>query len=211
MANGDSVDIPSPIDLTDPAQARAWIEDTERRRPWRSSVFAAFVERLNAHFSGPIAVAELGSGPGRLAAAILAGCDCRSYSAIDFSAAMHDLARDHLGETAQRVRFLLEDFRLSGWSEEIGVVDAIVTMQAAHEVRHVSRVLPLFQTVRTSIRRGGLFLYADHFYEAGSSRNRGLFLTREEQVETIQAAGFCGIERLLEESGLALYAATAPE
>ncbi|MFY9657353.1 MAG: hypothetical protein WAK01_12350 [Methylocystis sp.] len=97
-----------------------------------------------------------------------------------------------------------------GWSEEIGVVDAIVTMQAAHEVRHVSRVPALFKTVRASIRSGGLFLYADHFYEANSSRTRGLFLTREGQLETLETAGFCGIERLLEEDGLALYAAMAP-
>jgi SAM-dependent methyltransferase len=210
MASADPVDIPSPIDLTDPAQARAWIEDTDRRRPWRPRVFSAYVAKLNAHFDQPIDIAELGSGPGRLAAAILAGCDCRSYVAIDFSAAMHELARDHLGERAQRVRFLLKDFRLGGWSEEIGVVDAIVTMQAAHEVRHVSRVLALFQAARASIRPRGLFLYADHFYEAGSSRNRELFLTLEEQVVTLQAAGFWGVERLLEESGLALYAATAP-
>ncbi len=52
--------------------------------------------------------------------------------------------------------------------------------------------------------------YADHFYEANSSRTRGLFLTREGQLETLETAGFCGIERLLEEDGLALYAAMAP-
>ena len=113
---------------------------TRGRRPRRSSVFAAFVERLTAHFSGPIAVAELGSGPGRLAAAILAGCDCRSYSAIDFSAATHDLARDHLGETAQRVRFLLEDFRLSGWSERSE--SSTPSSRCRPRIsRHVSRVL----------------------------------------------------------------------
>jgi SAM-dependent methyltransferase len=210
MASGDPVDLPSPIDLCDPAQARAWLEDTERRRPWRPRVFAAFVASLNAHFGAPFTVAELGSGPGRLAAAILEGCDCKSYAAIDFSPAMHDLARQHLGVGAVRLRFLVEDFRLTEWSARIGVVDAIVTMQAAHEVRHVSRVPALFQTVRASIRSGGLFLYADHFYEEGSSKNRDLFLTREEQLDALQASGFCGIERLLEESGLALYAATAP-
>jgi SAM-dependent methyltransferase len=210
MAEGNSVEVPSPIDFADPPQARAWVEETTRRRPWRPRVFAAFAARLNAHFRAPFSVAELGSGPGHLAAAILAACDCESYAAVDFSPAMHDLAREHLGDRAKSVRFLVEDFRESGWSERLGVVDAIVTMQAAHEVRHASRQPALFQTVRRRIRSGGLFLYGDHFYAEESSKNRGLYLSREEQLEALNAAGFRCVERVLEESGLALYSATVP-
>ena len=83
-------------------------------------------------------------------------------------------------------------------------------MQAAHEVRHASRQPALFQIVGRTIRSGGLFLYGDHFYAEGSSKNRDLYLSREEQLEALNAAGFRCVERVLEESGLALYSATVP-
>jgi hypothetical protein len=37
-------DVPSPIDFHDPVQARAWVEDTVKRRPYRPRFFAAFAE-----------------------------------------------------------------------------------------------------------------------------------------------------------------------
>jgi hypothetical protein len=83
---------------------------------------------------------ELGSDPGHLAGTILRNCEVESYVAVDFSNAMHDLAREFLGLDAGRVSFVLEDFRQSHWVTSIGVADAVLTMQAAHEVRHKTRL-----------------------------------------------------------------------
>jgi SAM-dependent methyltransferase len=200
-------EIPSPIDFDDPAQARAWVDATVAKRPWRLRFFAAFASALNAHFNRPIRVAELGSGPGHLAKAIIHGCKVSSYTAIDFSAAMHDLAREHLGESSGQVHFLRRDFRRDDWAEGLGPLDAIVTTQAAHEVRHKTRQPALLKDIHAAIENGGLLLFCDHYSEAGSTKDSGLFLTHEEQPALLENAGFRQVEQLLDEGGMALYRA----
>ena len=69
-----------------------------------TTFFATFAQALNEHFATPFSIVELGSGPGRLAAVLLASCKVNSYVAIDFSDAMHVLAREHLGDPANRVQ-----------------------------------------------------------------------------------------------------------
>lgn len=199
--------IPSPIDFADLEQARAWTADTIARRPWRPRFFAAFCAALTAHFDGPIRIAELGSGPGHLAGAILRGCAVRSYCAVDFSPAMHSLAREHLDDLAPQVRFVLADFRDPHWSEGLQPIDALVTLQAAHELRHASRLPELLTQIREALRPGGLLLFADHYAKPGNAENSGLYLTREEQPEHLALAGFAPVRLLHDEGGAALYAA----
>src|SRR5262249_54413809 len=132
MADADEV--PSPIDFHDVDQARRWAAETARKRPCRPAFFAGFCAPLSEAADGPISVLDLGSGPGHLAREIVAHCRVASYVALDFSAAMHGLARAHLGELGTRVRFVERDFRDPHWTDGLGPVDAVVTMQAAHEV-----------------------------------------------------------------------------
>jgi hypothetical protein len=192
------IDVPSPIDFNDPVEARAWVDNTVARRPWRPRFFEAFASTLNVHFGKAFRAVELGSGPGHLAGTILRNCEVESYVAVDFSNAMHDLAREFLGLDAGRVSFVLEDFRQSHWVTSIGVADAVLTMQAAHEVRHKTRLPNLFKTIYMTIRPDRLFLYCDHYSEDGSTKNSELHVTREQQPD------------LLDEGGMALYSAFRP-
>ncbi|MDQ2804695.1 MAG: class I SAM-dependent methyltransferase [Pseudomonadota bacterium] len=122
-------DVPSPIDFADIAQAHAWVVDTVTRRPWRPHFFfEAFAAALRTHFHSPIRIAELCSGPGHLADTILRRCPVGSYTALDLSPAMHELAREHLGDLAAHVRFVVADFRGPNWAHILGEVDALVTM-----------------------------------------------------------------------------------
>jgi SAM-dependent methyltransferase len=203
-------DVASPIDLRDPVQARAWVEDTVARRPWRPEFFRAFCVALRAHFSAPVRIVELGSGPGHLAAEIIRNCAVQSYFAVDFSDAMHELARGHLGEVASRTRFVTADFRDPDWASALGTVDAVVTMQAAHELRHKSRLPLLLAQVFALLPPGGLFLYGDHYAEAGSAKNAELYLTRDGQRQALGSAGFVDIICLRDLGGVALLAATRP-
>src|SRR5215468_8442237 len=100
----DDDDVPIRVDFRDAATARAWIEDTRIRRPYRPRFFAAFCSALVDR--PKLRVLELGSGPGQLAREILAHCDVSTYVALDFSPAMHALAAEHLGELASRVMFV---------------------------------------------------------------------------------------------------------
>src|SRR5262249_45602588 len=112
-------DVPSPIDFHNPAEARAWMEDTVRIRPWRPRFFEAFARALNESGLSLSRVIELGSGPGHLAAAILNRCIVGEYIALDFSDAMHALAKEHLAELASQVQFVRRDFREGDWASGV--------------------------------------------------------------------------------------------
>lgn len=207
--DGEQPEIPSPVDFHDPAQARVWVEQTVAERPWRPQFFNAMAGALNRHFRNDFSVAELGSGPGHLARALISRCPVRQYVAIDFSEAMHALARDHLGQYANRVNFVTADFRDPAWTDAAGSPDALVTLQAAHEVRHRCRLPGLLQQMHTVIRQGGLLLFCDHYAEPGSSKAEGLFVAREEQPMLLREAGFKRVICLRDEGGMALYSGVA--
>jgi SAM-dependent methyltransferase len=198
-------DVPSPIDFHDPAQARAWMDRTAAIRPWRPEFFHAFSVALNAYSSHPLRILELGSGPGQLAATVLKNCRASQYVALDFSAAMHDLAREQLGPLAAKVKFVERDFRKPEWNAALGKFDALLTLQAAHETRHRDRLPDLLQRMRASLKAGGLLLYCDHY--RGTLKNPVLYLERQQQPRKLRAAGFVRVERLLDKGGMALYSA----
>jgi len=198
----DPEDVPTSVDFHDPAHARKWTDETPRKRPWRTSFFAEFCTALSGK---QLRILELGSGPGHLAREILTRCDVAEYLALDFSDAMHDLAREHLGELASRITFVTRDFRTPDWPVGLPAPDAIVTLQAVHETRHKRRALPLLVQARTLLRPDGQLLYCDHYFEAG--KKPGLMLDRAEQPEMLRDAGYSHVELLRDEGGMALYAA----
>ncbi len=202
----EHADVPSPIDFHDQDQASAWVTETVRKRPWRPAFFATFCAALSRPGAAPIRVLELGSGPGHLAREVLAQCHTNRYVALDFSAAMHRLARDHLGELSARVEFLQRDFRDPQWTAGLGPFDAVVTMQAAHETRHTRHLVPLLRQARSLLEPDGRLLYCDHYFEPG--RNPLLHLDRAGQLAALTAAGFSSVRVLHDENGMALYEAT---
>jgi SAM-dependent methyltransferase len=198
-------EIPSPIDFSDPVQAKAWVDMTVAKRPWRPRFFEAFTHALNSLPDSFIRVVELGSGPGHLAKAILDFCPhVISYVAIDFSPAMHDLARAHLGPQADKVCFEIRDFRDENWATGLSSIDVIVTMQAAHEVRHKSRLPRLLMQMHAALRPGGVLLFCDHYAEVGSAKSPQLHPEYDEQRALIKTVGFVDIVELLNEGGMAL-------
>ena len=200
-------DVPSPIDFHDPAQARAWMERTVANRPWRPEFFRAFSAALNARSAHQLRILELGSGPGQLAAAVLKNCSVSQYVALDFSAAMHGLAREEISLLSPKVKFVQRDFRKPEWNAALGKFDAVLTLQAAHETRHRDRLPDLLRRMRASLKTGGLLLYCDHY--RGTLKNPILYLERQQQPRALRAAGFVHIVRLLDRGGMALYSASA--
>jgi SAM-dependent methyltransferase len=195
----------SPYDFRDPKLAAAWEAQIRSESAWRQGFFDEISAALNDRFNTPFSVLELGSGPGHLALAIRSSTAVRDYVAVDYSPAMHALARSHLGSLAGGVRFEVRDFRRPDWTERLGPFDAAVTMMAAHEVRRRERLTPLFAQVASVLSPGGLFLFAD-FYATGPADD-DLYLAREGQAEALRVAGFGGTRLLLDAQGMALHAA----
>lgn len=203
----DEDDVPIRVDFRDPATARTWIEETRIKKPFRPSFFAAFCAALSSRHQ--IRILELGSGPGQLAREILLHCDVGAYVALDWSQAMHDIATEHLGDLARRVTFVVRDFREPTWPANLGVFDAIVTMQAAHETRHKRHVVPLFERARTLLAPGGAMLYCDGYLHP-EAKLPALVFDRADQPRALERAGFVDVRLLHDEGNQALYCAMNP-
>jgi SAM-dependent methyltransferase len=204
----DDADVPIRVDFRDAATARTWVEETRQKKPFRPSFFAAFCAALSSRRQ--LRILELGSGPGQLAREILLHCDVATYVALDWSQAMHDLATAHLGDLAGRVTFVVRDFREPTWPAALGELDAVVTMQAAHETRHKRHVVPLFERARTLLAPGGTMLYCDSYLHP-ETKLPALSFERADQPRALERAGFVDVRLLHDEGHQALYRATNPQ
>jgi drug/metabolite transporter (DMT)-like permease/SAM-dependent methyltransferase len=203
-------DVPYTEDLQSPEGARTWAENAERRRPVRAGIREAIGDRLASLAPGS-RVLELGSGPGFLAEHLLGRCSgLASYTLFDFSAPMLEMSRARVARFPA-ARFVLGDFRSTDWTRHVvGPFDAIVTMQAVHEVRHKRHVARLYRQVRDLLAPGGLFLVCDRTPEDDTPRSRALFMTEQEQTAALTEAGFVDVELVMAADALAFCTSRAP-
>ncbi len=200
-------DVPSPIDLRLMSEASEWESTAMSKRPWRTEFFAEFAAAIKA---APIPVGrvlELGSGPGFLAEQLLQALPSASYVALDFSPAMHQLAKARLGPLSARVQFVERSFRVPAWTQGLGLFEVIVTNQAVHELRHKRYALELHRQAKELLAPGGVYLVCDHFAGEGGMKNDQLYMSVSEQSNALANAGFA-VEQLLHKGGLVLHRAT---
>lgn len=199
-------DVPSPIDLKDINDAREW-ERTAMLRPFRKDFFAVFSAEVKALHRPDIDILELGSGPGFLAEYILSRISGANYTLLDFSVAMHELARNRLsGVSGNNIQYMERSFKDEDWVDGIDPVDVIVTNQAVHELRHKRHAPHFFLQVHALLKPGGVLLFSDHYSGDDGSSNDQLYMSRSEQYQTLQFAGFTASE-ILVKGGRALYKA----
>lgn len=200
-------DVPSPIDLRAMDDARVWERSAMVKRPWRSDIFERFVmeARLMPH---PVStILELGSGPGFLADRMLAALPQASMTLLDFSDAMHRLAKKRLGSLAKRAIFVERNFKELHWMEGLGMFDCIVTNQAIHELRHKRRAVVLHAQVRDILNPGGIYLVCDHFAGEDGMQNDQLYMSVAEQRQALLTAGFREVEQIMRCSGMVVHRA----
>lgn len=198
-------DVPSPIDLRVAEDAATWAAEAMAKRPQRTQFFSVMASELRA--VGALRVLELGSGPGFLARHLLEAAPELDLSLLDFSDAMHDLARNRLGPLAKKVGFIKGDFLDPDWCRALGTFDAVVTMQAVHELRHKRRAVALHTAVRSLLGDDGIYLVCDHYAGDDGMRNHELFMTADEQRAALSSAGFGDVHRSRMEAGLVLHRA----
>ena len=202
-----SDDVPNPIDFRDFHVAREWERDAPVKRPSRPAFFREYAVQMREHTRPVTSVLELGSGPGFLAQHLLVTCPHLDYTALDFSAAMHQLARARLGESADRVRFVERNFREKAWTDGLGSFDCVVTHQAVHELRHKRYATGLHKQVSAVLHPGGLYLVCDHFAGRRGMANEQLYMTPQEQKLSLIDAGFESPELVKCADKLAMYRA----
>lgn len=153
-------DYTGPHDYFNKAYVTEWASGADLKRPFRPEFFDAFVSELAV--LGKPKVLDVGSGPGFLAERVLNGCDVASYHLFDFSPHMIELSRFRLRDFGERAVFHKGSFLDEGWGRSLPApFDAIVSMQAIHEVRDSARIPQLFADLRQLLRAGGVVLIAD--------------------------------------------------
>ena len=196
---------PNPTDFNDLAAAERWAARANDSRPWRDAMMRLIARTLHQRVGADARVFELGSGPGFLAERVLEEGRVQSYTALDASEAMHTLARRRLGAWLPLLRFVTRSFAEPGWTHGLGPFDAVVTLQAVHEVRDRGRIPDVLMWLHELLRPDGLLLYAD-LHVAADTPGR-LHLTRAEQPLLLAQAGFHDVGPLLELDDAALFGA----
>jgi len=190
------------------ADAQEWERTAMLKRPWRTEFFSCFLDRIK-HATLPINyVLELGSGPGFLAKYLLESASGFTYSMLDFSPAMHQLAKIRLGDLANRARFIERSFKESTWPSGLGKFECVVTNQAIHELRHKRYAAELHVQVKSVLAADGFYLVCDHYAGEGGMANDQLYMSVAEQREALQFAGFKRVEQLMIKGGLVMHCAS---
>ena len=204
-------DIISPIDLKNPADAQQWANEANLKRPWRAEVFSFYAAEIQQH-APHRQVLELGAGPGDLARNLLQNCPDIHYTAFDFSAAMHALAKSKLISSAlERSRFVLGDFKQAGWEKSLVAeggmdgYDAVIIHQALHKLRHKRHAAAFHQAVRRLLKSGAAYWVCDHLYAPHAMQNNELYMSADEHLQALRQAGFKEVAALMEINGLCVF------
>jgi cyclopropane fatty-acyl-phospholipid synthase-like methyltransferase len=203
--------VPSDHRFDDPDYVRDWADGINERRPSRAAVFARMAAELSAARVAPIRVLELGSGPGMLAEQLLGAVDAiGEYTLFDFSEPMHELARRRLAAHTARCRHVEGSFLTEHWPSLLHPrYDAVVSLQAVHELRDAALIPLLYRRAREELlTAGGVVLVADMVNLAGSAA--GHLLTVDGHAAAFLEAGFADVEVLEVHDDLALWRAVAP-
>ena len=143
---------------------------------------------------------------------ILGRCAIRAFVVLGFSAAVLSGAGHQAGPNlrGERTRLRMRrDYRTATWVDSMGDYDAVISMQAVHEVRHKQHIPALLAQIYGLLVQNGLFLFCDHYAEPDNrSKNPDLFLTREDQAVALLNARFSNVECVLDKGGMALWSAT---
>lgn len=172
-------------------------ERNAMQRPFRTEFFEAFSRELLGLNLDSLNVLELGSGPGFLAEYLLSEIPELTMSLLDSSPAMHEIAKKRLGRHVARVEFIERDFKKDNWNADLGKFNAVITLQAVHELRHKRYATELHSQVRPLLAENGDYLFCDHFYGDEAMKNNQLFMSLIEQRQSLETAGFTYNEVLL--------------
>lgn len=132
--------------------------DREIRRlvPHYDELVVEGLSVLRALVAPDARVLDLGSGTGRMAAAILAELPNVHVVLLDVDVAMLDRARARLAHVGGRASFVVASFR-----DALPASDAIVASLSLHHVSDLGEKRRVYRAIHDALPAGGLFLSLD--------------------------------------------------
>jgi ubiquinone/menaquinone biosynthesis C-methylase UbiE len=145
----------------------------ELMHPNRGKMVRVALDVLPFSPERPLRALDLGVGTGYFTEKFLRHYPAAQVWAVDGAAAMIDLARARLGSLAERVRFIVGDFRnLSGIVPEEEPFDVVFSSFALHHLGRNDKETVVGQA-RERLQTGGWFLNADiHVAESPAIEER---------------------------------------
>jgi ubiquinone/menaquinone biosynthesis C-methylase UbiE len=198
-------DVPYGNDWDSEQDVAAWASEADLKRPWREQIRELIARRV-ATLSQGARILELGSGPGFLARRVLDTCpNVTAYTLVDFSEPMLALSRERLA-LHPAASFVLASFKAEDWPRRVDApFDCVLSMQAIHELRNKQHAVRLYGQVYRILATPGLIMICDHI-PFGPSRNTTLYMTEQEQQDTLAKARFSNVHVELRVDSLVLYA-----
>ncbi|ANS63552.1 hypothetical protein SLINC_1328 [Streptomyces lincolnensis] len=150
------------------ATAARWVERWERQqqryavdREERFTVIADVVEHITAGRADRPLVADLGCGPGSLAARLARRLPDADIVAVDMDPVLLELARTHHADAARYVDAVIGE---TGWTEALDLdrpLDAAVTTTALHYLDD-DTLRRTYRQLAALLRPGGVLVNGDH-------------------------------------------------
>ncbi|MER6080916.1 class I SAM-dependent methyltransferase [Streptomyces sp. NPDC001833] len=197
----------SPHKFEDAAYTEEWVAYNEKQYPQRAVFIEEFVRTLKLQ-EGALRVLELGGGAGRLAEAIQHECHVDSYDLLDLSPAMRRLARTRLS-SSKVTQFVEADFSDAKWPDLVSSeYNAVVTMQAIHELRNPAAVPLLYGQIATVARPGASVVVCDHL--PVEHRHRGLYMPPSAHLAAMAAGGLANAEIIRVSDAMVLVRGEVP-
>lgn len=161
MCDPESMDSPSVQAYETSARVAAYDADMDLMHPNRHKMAEVVMAVLSASPREPQLVVDLGTGTGFLLDRLLRRFpNCRAV-AIDGSQQMMAAARSRLGKLAERVEFVVGDFRQpEALGVEIHSADAVVSAYALHHL-NLQEKARLIGRCNSWLKEDGWFLNAD--------------------------------------------------
>ena len=187
-------------DVRTDSEVRSWEARLNRERPQRREVAAWITSQISAASAGSPRVVELACGAGFLAEVLKGQLSGLRYCGFDLSPHLLEYARRRLdgspGEegNAATMHFRRANLVSDNWPAQLvemgwaGKVDAVVSIQALHDLGDLAQQKLVLEQARSLLREGGLLAYGDLLLDAENPHPSRYSL--EEHEEMLHSCGF---------------------
>lgn len=178
-----------------------------------SGQLAGLSSRFSAQVSAPfLQVVELCTGPGRLAARLLADHSHLFLTGFDISGPALAFARARLAPYRGRFRLIQADLNQDGWLDQLPpVVHAVVSMQSLHDLGDECCVDRIYGLARRILTPGGLFINADLLAASPPDPKNPGRLSVQRHLALLRQHGFAPVACTLQTGGFGCFVASVPE
>lgn len=182
------------------AEARTWEARLNRERPQRTVAADWIAARISASNRSSPRVIELACGAGFLVDRLQRRLPGIRYCGFDLSPHLTDYARRRFqADTGQRREGTVLEFRCANlvtddWTAQLaamgwaGEVDAVVSIQALHDLGELVQQKQVLEQARRLLRPGGLLAYADLLLDPESPHSSRY--SSDEHQQMLQACGY---------------------